>query len=96
MLKAIVVITSTLAILFVSGCGPSPADNARRNFLHSFGEVNVHALRVWSCDGYTIKGKDAEVTRCEYMIHGGYVNKLHKYCSTKPDDGCAYNEKGER
>jgi len=42
------------------------------------------------------KGKDAEVVRCTYMIHGGYVNTMAKYCSTKPKDGCGYNEKGER
>ena len=93
--KSIVVTTSTLAILFISACSPSPTANARGNFLDSFGGI-AGALRIWNCDGPTIKGKDAEVVGCEYMIHGGYVNTLVKYCSTKPKDGCGYNGKGER
>lgn len=95
MLKNIFITTSTFATLLLSGCGPSPTDNAKSNFLASFGQISG-ALRTWSCDGGTTKGKDAEVVRCEYMIHGGYVNKMVKYCSTKPKDGCGYNEKGER
>jgi hypothetical protein len=92
--KNIVITTSMLAILLLSGCSPSPTDNATRNFLDSFGQF-IGALRTWNCNGGTTKGKDAEVVRCEYIIHG-YINTMVKYCSTKPKDGCGYNEKGER
>ena len=95
MRKSIVVTTSTLAILFGSGCGPTPTANARGNFLDSFSGLSG-ALRIWNCDGPTTKGKDAEVVGCEFIIHGGYVNTMVKYCSTKPKDGCGYNENGEK
>ncbi len=95
MRKSVVITATPLVVLFLSACGPSPADNAKSNFMASFGQI-AGALRTWNCDGVVIKGKDAEVVRCEYMIHGGYVNKMVKYCSTKQKDGCGYNEKGER
>jgi hypothetical protein len=93
--KIIVVTTSTLAILFILGCSPSPTANARGNFLDSFGGISG-VLRTWNCGGATTKGKDAEVVRCEFMIHGGYVNTMVKYCSTKPKDGCGYTENGAK
>lgn len=88
-------VSLTLSVLFLSACGPSPADYAKSNFIDSFGQIGG-ALRTWNCDETPAKGKDADVVRCEYMIHGGYVNKMVKYCSTKKNGGCGYNEKGEK
>lgn len=84
-----------LAFIIMTGCllvgacsrTPTPHENARRNFLDSFGQM-VSVLRVWNCDGPVKGSGDSEIVQCEYIIHGGYITEMYKSCSTKPNGDC--------
>lgn len=88
-----------ISALILAGCTPGPTEeeikisNGRSNFLKSFqvagtGLNMLNTLRTWECSGPVIKKEGREVIRCTFLLKGGYVNKVERFCGVKDDGQC--------
>ena len=92
-------ILTLISVFILTACSPSKSEeeikisNGRKNFLKSFqvpgtGLSTRNTLRTWECSGPVILKEGKEVIRCTFLLKGGYVNTMERFCGVKDDGRC--------